>query len=145
MGKKLKRVHKEGVFSPIVYFTKEVYGDQSLKEFRAKVISKHSQVIKDFADTADSQIGKVALQILFQMADKDKNGTICKQELQIAMEALGFNWMDDRVITALFDKADKDKNGTIDIDEWIVGAPKILKQNLVKLAKKNGDEMGLLV
>lgn len=143
--KKSKSKHKEGVFSPIVYFTKEVFGDQSLKEFRAKVISIHSQQIKKFVETADSETGEVALKILFKMADKDKNGTISKEEVQIAMESLGFDWMDDKQITTLFNKTDKDKSGTIDIDEWMAGAPKALKTNLVKLAKKNGDEMGLLV
>jgi len=143
--KKLKPTHTEGVFSPIVYFTKEVFGDNELKQFRAKVISKHSQVIKNVMETADSATGKVALRILFKMADKDGNGTIDKDELRIAVESLGFDWLDDKQMVALFNKCDKDKNGTIDIDEWMVGAPKSLKTNLAKLAKKNGDDMGLLV
>lgn len=143
--KKLKPTHKEGVFSPIVYFTKEVLGSQQLKEIRAKVISKHSEQIKKFVETADSETGQVALRVLFKMADKNGDGVISKEEMQIAMESLGFDWMDEKQITTIFNKTDKDKSGTIDIDEWMVGAPKTLKTNLVKLAKQNGDDMGLLV
>ena len=42
-------------------------------------------------------------------------------------------------------RADKDKNGTIEFDEFTAEIPKTLKTNLVKLAKKNGGDMGLLV
>ena len=42
-------------------------------------------------------------------------------------------------------RADLDKNGDIDWDEYVRAAPKTIRTNLVKLAKKNGTEMGLLV
>ena len=42
-------------------------------------------------------------------------------------------------------RADLNKNGVLEYDEFVVAAPKTLRTNLVKLAKKNGGEMGLLV
>jgi len=44
----------------------------------------------------------------------------------------------------IFERADLDGNGTICIDEFKKETPKTLKTNLVKLAKKNGNDLGFL-
>lgn len=137
--------HKEGVFSPMVTFVKGVLGDQTLNKVRGKVISLHSDVIGTFVETSESAFGDAVLRSLFRLADKDGNGTICKEELQTALHSLGFNWLQDKQVEGIFKRADVDENGAIDMDEWIKEAPKTLRTNLVKLAKKNGGDMGLLV
>ncbi|CAB9523955.1 expressed unknown protein [Seminavis robusta] len=143
--KKLKAgAHKEGVFSPMVLFVKGVLGDEILNKVRGKVISLHSDVIGSFVETSDSTFGDAVLRSLFRLADKDGNGTICKKELQTALQSLGFSWLKDKQIEGIFKRADADGNGAIDMDEWISEAPKTLRTNLVKLAKKNGGDMGLL-
>ena len=43
-----------------------------------------------------------------------------------------------------FEGADLDANGYLDYQEWRKEAPKTLRTNLIKLAKRNGGEMGLL-
>lgn len=135
---------KEGVFSPMVLFVKGVLGDQRLNKVRAKAISLHSDVIATFVDTSDSVFGDAVLRSLFKLADKDGNGTICKDELQTAVKSLGFDWLQEKQVNGIFKRADTDGNGAIDMDEWIKEAPKTLRTNLIKLAKKNGGEMGLL-
>ena len=82
---------------------------------------------------------------LFAIVDKDGNGSIDKEELALAFETLGFSWLKEKETDKIFKRADKDKNGEIDFDEFVAETPKTLKTNLVKLAKKNGDEMGFLV
>lgn len=144
--KKAKKApaHKEGVFSPLVLFMKQVLGDEKLNKVRAKGISLHSDVIANFVATSESAFGDVVLRALFKLADKDNSGTICKDELRTAMESLGFAWMKEKQINGIFDRADVDGNGSIDMDEWLASAPKTLRTNLIKLAKKNGGELGFL-
>jgi EF-hand domain pair len=137
--------HKNGIFSPVVILAKNVLGEQELNKVRAKAISLHSDVIGDFVATSDSMIGNMVLRRLFVLADKDKNGVICQEELATALQTLGFEWLKDKQINGIFDRADTDKNGAIDMDEWMKEAPKTLRTNLVKLAKKNGGELGFLV
>jgi hypothetical protein len=139
-----KGEHKEGVFSPMVLFVKGVLGDELLNKVRGKVISLHSDVIGSFVETSESTFGDAVLRSLFKLADKDNNGTICKNELQYAVQSLGFSWLQDKQIEGIFQRADRDGNGSIDIEEWVKEAPKTLRTNLVKLAKKNGGDMGLL-
>ena len=69
-------LESNGPFAPIVRFTKEAVGRKEFNKFRAKIISKHSQVITEF----------------------------CK----------------------------------------VIGADKKLNQGLVRLAKKNGEDLGFL-
>jgi len=140
-----KGKHTEGIFSPLVYALKDAMGKDKFLKVRGKVISLHSGVIKDFVDTYDSEFGTNVLVKLFAIADKDGNGTIDKQELAIAFETLGFSWLKEKETAKIFKRADKDSNGEIDFDEFVKETPKTLKTNLVKLAKKNGDEMGFLV
>jgi aspartate 1-decarboxylase len=136
--------HKAGVFSPVVLTAKQVIGDERLNKIRAKVISMHSEVIGSFVDTYDSPIGKSVLKSLFEVADLNHNGNIDEAELSAAMETLGFSWLQAKQIAGIFKRADLDENGSIDFDEFMKEAPKTLRTNLIKLAKKNGDEMGLL-
>ena len=138
-------VHKKGVFSPLVQGAKAVIGENALNKVRGKVIGLHSDVIGQFVDTHGSPNGQAALKFLFETADVDKSGAICEKELQTAVKALGFTWLKDKQIKGIFKRADKDGNGTIEFEEFIDEAPRTLRTNLVKLAKKNGGEMGLLV
>ena len=45
----------------------------------------------------------------------------------------------------LFARAGGKDKGYITLKEWKEEAPKILKKNLVRLAKQNGGNLGLLV
>lgn len=138
-------VHKRGVFSPIVQVSKIALGEEKLNKLRAKVISLHSDVIANFVETSDTALGNMVLKQLFHFADKDKNGTISESELREALQTLGFDWLQEKQIKGIFERADIDTNGTIDMEEWIMEAPRTLRTNLIKLAKKNGGDMGLLV
>jgi hypothetical protein len=138
-------IHKQGVFSPIVQASKMALGDEKLNKLRAKVISLHSDIISDFVNTSDTMIGNLVLKQLFQFTDKDGNGMIDETELRAALQTLGFDWLQDKQIKGIFERADVDSNGAIDLNEWISEAPKTLRTNLIKLAKKNGGDMGLLV
>lgn len=138
-------VHKQGVFSPVVQVTKMALGDDTLNKLRAKVIGLHSDIIGNFVNTADSTIGNMVLRQLFHFADRDGSGTIDETELRAALLTLGFDWLQEKQIRGIFERADLDTNGAIDIDEWMKEAPRTLRTNLIKLAKKNGGDMGLLV
>lgn len=142
--KKKINKHASGVFSPIVLFSKSVLGDENLKKFRQKVINAHSDVIANFVDTSSTEFGEAVLRTLFNMADKDGNGTICEKELEDALKSLGFTWVNEKQAKIMFKRTDKDKSGEIDMEEWMAAAPMTLRVNLIKLAKKNGEDMGLL-
>lgn len=149
MAKKKKATggpaHKAGVFSPIVYAGKMVLGDEQLNKLRAKIISLHSNLIKDFVSTHDSAFGQAVLRSLFEISDLDKDGKLSRDEVASALRSLGFEWLKDKQIDGIIKRADTDENGYICIDEFCVEAPRTLSTNLVKLAKKNGGDMGLLV
>lgn len=134
---------KEGIFSPLVSLTKEVLGEKELNEIRAKAISMHSDVIGKFVATAESSVGYSVLKALFTIADRDRSGTIEEEELREALIALGFD-LKPKQISGIFQRADADENGALDFDEWRKEAPKTLRTNLIKLAKKNGGELGFL-
>ena len=125
--------------------SKQVLGDDKLNKLRAKVISLHSETIAGFVDTYDTTVGRAILKQLFELADRDNSGTIEQEELQVALRTLGFNWLQDKQVGKIFERADTDANGAIDLDEWMREAPKTLRTNLIKLAKKNGDDLGFLV
>jgi len=135
---------KDGPFTPIVKLTKRIVGDKAFLPFRAKVISKHTEVIQAFVETSDSPFGCMALQKLFEIADVDGNGTIDREELKIALQKLGFTHLKDAQIDAILKRADDDDNCVLDYDEFVKEAPKTLKVNLVKLAKSNGADLGFL-
>jgi EF hand len=135
---------KDGVLAPVVTTLKAVVGEEEINKVRGKVIAMHSDVIKGFVDTADSPIGQTVLKTMFAVADVDKNGTLEENELNQALESLGFRFLNDKQKHGIFERADADKNGHIDLDEWMEEAPKTLRTNLVKLAKQNGGDLGLL-
>lgn len=144
-AKPKKPAHSEGVFSPVIYAAKSVIGKDSLNKVRGKVITFHSGVIKDFVDTYETSFGKTISKQLFDSIDKNDDGTIDQKELASALDSLGFTWLKEKQLSKIMQRADKDKNGTIEFDEFTAEIPKTLKTNLVKLAKKNGGDMGLLV
>jgi len=143
--KKANPAHKEGIFSPIVKVAKDVVGEKEINSIRGKFISAHSGVIKDFVATHPSSIGERAIRDMFTIADIDGDGEISKEELKVAVSKIGFTWLGDKQIDGIFKRADLNGDGVIDFEEFKKETPKILKTNLVKLAKKNGDEMGWLV
>jgi len=137
--------HKEGIFSPVVFLSKMLLGEPKINKLRAQVISLHSDVIGNFVNTYETPAGRTILRQLFELADRDRNGTISESELEAALLTLGFDWLKEKQIKGIFERADTDASGAIDMEEWMKEAPKTLRTNLVKLAKKNGGEMGLLV
>mmetsp|Transcript_35128 Transcript_35128/g.71754 ORF Transcript_35128/g.71754 Transcript_35128/m.71754 type:complete len:233 (+) Transcript_35128:139-837(+) len=143
--KKANAAHKEGVFSPIVVIAGTILGPDQLNKVRAKVITIHSDLIKSFVGTSDSAIGQTVLQQLFKYVDADNSGYIDKEELAVALSLLGFKWLKEKQVNAIFDRADVNKDGMISLEEFMNEAPRTLKTNLVKLAKNNGGDMGLLV
>ena len=136
---------KSGIFSPIVNESKKILGDKKLNEIRAKIILQHSKVISQFVDTSDSKFGKIALKCLFEAADKNKNGKLEFDEIKAACQALGFTWIDDDKTRKLIISGDINNDEIIDFEEFVNSAPKVLRTNLVKLAKKNGNDLGFLV
>jgi len=142
--KKQTSSDNEGIFAPAVLLTKEIIGIKELNKLRGKIIKMHSSVIGDFTETAQSEFGMQVLRVLFTLADKNGDGTIDEDELTTALRALGFDFLKEQEIAKIFDKADGDKNGTLDFEEWSKAASPTLKKNLIKLAKKNGHELGFL-
>jgi Ca2+-binding EF-hand superfamily protein len=84
------------------------------------------------------------LAAMFHLADVNRSGSIDEAELAQALAAMGFDWLKDKQVRGIFERADADHNGEIDLQEWIREAPKTLRTNLIKLAKKNGGELGFL-
>lgn len=134
---------KDGIFTPAVKLAKVVMGDKDLNQLRGKVIAKHTEVIRGFVDTSETEFGQAVLKQLYNIADVDSDGTIDKEELTTALQSLGFT-LKDKQINGIFERADADSNGRIDMNEWIANAPKTLSTNLIKLAKKNGGDLGFL-
>ena len=135
---------QDGILAPVVTTLKAVVGEDELNKVRGKVIALHSDVIKSFVDTADSPVGQTVLKTMFAVADVDKNGTLEENELNEALESLGFRFLNEKQKHGIFERADADKDGHIDLEEWMSEAPKTLRTNLVKLAKQNGGALGLL-
>lgn len=136
--------HKAGLFSPLVFAGKAVLGTEALNKVRANAISLHSNTIKGFIELSETPVGEAALKAMFDLADRNKNGVIEEQELEEALTKLGFDWIKEKQARGIFDRADEDGNGVLDWNEWRQEAPKTLRTNLIKLAKKNGGELGLL-
>jgi hypothetical protein len=139
------QLHKNnGVLSPVVLLAKQALGEDKLNKVRAKAISLHSDVIAAFVDTSNTAIGQTVLKALFSAADANRNGVIEETELARMFETLGFEWLKDKQVKGILQRADSDSNGVIDMTEFMQEAPKTLRTNLIKLAKKNGGELGLL-
>nr|AAY27742.1 death-specific protein [Skeletonema costatum] len=143
--KKANAAHKEGVFSPIVMAASTILGQEQLNKVRAKAISIHSDLIKSFVGTSESAFGQGVLQQLFKYVDADRSGYIDKEELSAALSSLGFKWLKEKQVNGIFKRADVNGDGMLSLEEFLAEAPRTLKTNLVKLAKNNGGEMGLLV
>lgn len=143
--KKKANTHKEGVFSPIVVAAGTVLGDKELNKIRGKIISIHSDLIKSFVGTSDSEFGQVVLAQLFDLFDDDNSGYLDKEEMAKSLSLLGFSWLKEKQVDKIFERADTNGDGKISREEFMEDCPKTLKMNLVKLAKKNGGDMGLLV
>lgn len=143
--KKGKNPHKEGIFSPIVVAAGAVMGEETLNKVRGKVIAIHSDLIKSFVDTADSSFGQSVLKQIFNLVDTDNSGYLDKSEVAVALNMLGFKWLKDKHVGKIFERADANGDLEISLEEFMIEAPKTLRTNLVKLAKNNGGEMGLLV
>lgn len=144
-AKKTSAHHQQGIFSPIVRLAKYVLGEKQLNELRAKAISLHSDTIKQFVSTAESDVGAKVLELLFQVTDQNHNGTIEEEELKLALEKLGFKWLKEKQVHSIFSRAGGEEKGYLTLEEWMAEAPKTLKTNLVKLAKTNGGDLGFLV
>lgn len=144
--KKADSNHKSGIFSPAVLAAKHVLGEERLNKIRGNAISLHSDVIGRFVDTAETEFGQNILRKLFELADVNKNGAIEEEELIVALQTLGFGaFLKEKQLKGIFARADRDENGSIDMEEWLLEAPRTLRTNLVKLAKKNGGDLGFLV
>lgn len=134
---------KGGPLAPFVVLAKKLLGEEELNQLRGKIIAEHSKVIGGFVDTSKTEFGETVLRMLFELADTNKNGTIEEEELIVALRTLGFDLKDNQ-IKGIFDRADKDENGAIDFEEWRKEAPSTLRTNLIKLAKRNGGDLGFL-
>merc|ERR1711865_617606 len=110
---------KKGIFAPAVNVAVQAMGRKELNAFRASVIAEHTKVISKFIDTSESKFGQIALKQLFEAADVDGNGTLDKQEVKSALNALGFTFIQDKDVEKIFKKADKDKNEVIDFEEFV--------------------------
>lgn len=143
--KKKGNPHKAGVFSPIVVAGKAVLGQDRLIKVRAKIIGIHSDLIKSFVGTSDSEFGQNVLRQLFNLVDTDNSGYLDKSEITVALNMLGFKWLGEKEVNKIFERADVNGDSEISLEEFMQETPKTLKVNLIKLAKQNGGEMGLLV
>ena len=145
-GKKKKGPkHTVGIVSPIVELGKAVLGDDDLNKLRGKIIGYHSDIIKSFVATSDSAVGNAVLRTLFNIVDTDNSGYLDKEEVATALSYLGFSWLGPKQVDKIFARADENGDNEISIDEFMEEAPKTLKVNLIKLAKKNGNDLGMLV
>jgi len=137
------KVSTFGIFSPAVEVAKAVLGEKDLDYLRGEGIKLHSTVITGFTGLEQT---KYFGRTVFDRADKDGNGTLDLTELREFMKSCGFYWQDsDEKTLATMGKMDKDGNQLIDFAEFMETGPTIFRQNLIKLAKKNGDKLGFLV
>mmetsp|Transcript_23680 Transcript_23680/g.71018 ORF Transcript_23680/g.71018 Transcript_23680/m.71018 type:complete len:173 (+) Transcript_23680:215-733(+) len=135
---------KNGLFSPLVRVVRRVVGTDRFNKAKSKIIAEHTKVIQAFVETSDSPFGCIALKKLFEIADENSDGTISREELEKALNKLGFYHLKPAQIDQILQRADDNDDCVIDYDEFVKEAPRTLKTNLVKLAKNNGAELGLL-
>merc|ERR1712127_317897 len=112
---------------------------------RGKFIALHSDIIKSFVDTSDSAFGRAVLEQIFYAVDTDRSGYLDRSEVAVALNLLGFKWLKEKHVSKIFERADANGDEEISLEEFMDEAPKTLRVNLVKLAKTNGGDMGLLV
>jgi len=133
-----------GLFAPAVVAAKDVMGAKELNKLRADIIKKHTKVISSFVDTSESKFGQIVLKRMFDAADKDDSGTLDREEIKEALAALGFDFLTEKDMDKVMKKADMDGNEVIDFEEFIKETPRVLRMNLVQLAKANGHDLGFL-
>jgi len=133
-----------GLFAPAVVAAKDVMGAKELNKLRAEIIKKHTKVISSFVDTSESKFGQIVLKRMFEAADKDDSGTLDRGEIKEALAALGFDFLTEKDMDKIMKKADMDENEVIDFEEFINETPRVLRMNLVQLAKANGHDLGFL-
>jgi len=133
-----------GIFAPVVLGAKSVMGTKELNALRADIIAKHTKVISAFVDTSESPFGQLVLKRMFAAADKDGNGTLDREEIRDALQALGFSFVGDKQIDQIMSRADENSDEVIDFEEFVKETPKTLRTSLVKLAKQNGHDLGFL-
>jgi len=115
-----------------------------LNKVRGKAIGLHSEVIGNFVDTYDSAFGNAVVQNLFKAIDKNGDDKVDESELYAAFKALGFSWLQEKQVKGIMKRAGGD-DGYIFFEQFKQELPKTLRTNLVKLAKKNGGDLGFLV
>ena len=136
--------HKNGLFSPLVLAAKQVVGVATLNKIRAQAIGVHSNAIKSFVDTHETVLGSNIVLQLFAVMDKNDDGVVDEDELAIAFKTLGFSWLKEKQIAGII-KRSGSEDGLLHMEEFKHEFPKTLRVNLVKLAKKNGGDLGFLV
>eukprot|EP00929_Paragymnodinium_shiwhaense_P106601 TRINITY_DN7211_c0_g1_i1.p2 TRINITY_DN7211_c0_g1~~TRINITY_DN7211_c0_g1_i1.p2 ORF type:complete len:181 (+),score=72.11 TRINITY_DN7211_c0_g1_i1:96-638(+) len=135
---------KDGPFTPTVMGIKLLMGEKAFNDLRTEMIKLHGNAQKAAIDTHDTAVGEMLMDRLFKSADTDGNGSIDKEELQAALQKLGFHWMDEGRVDKIIEKADDNQNDVLEYDEFKKAAPKTLKRELLKLAKKNGSDLGFM-
>ena len=63
------------------------------------------------------------------------------EKIYAAVHKLDFTWLKDKI----FKLGNLDGNGILEFQSFVSEAPIILKTNLIKLAKKNGGDLGFMV
>jgi len=76
----------------------------------------YEQLIKTIAGAVFDQ--QIQLRKLFNKHDRNKNGSLDKQEFRAAMEELGYNFTDDQ-LDSLFSHFDADGNGKVNFWEFV--------------------------
>merc|ERR1712228_945450 len=104
MGKTTKKKTKEnkrgedGIFTHLVLTAKKVLGEEQLNKLRAKGISIHSDAIKSFVETSSTPFGQATLKTIFEIVDRNGDGSIDEVEMTAAVRALGFTWLKEKQI-----------------------------------------------
>ncbi len=78
---------------------------------------------------------------LYQLADAQQRGAPGVRDLRTLLGSMGFKWLKDEDVAQRFDA---DGDGIVTFAEFVEALPKTLRTNLIKLAKKNGEELGFL-
>lgn len=141
---KKKKKTGHGPLAPLVVLARDALGEKEFNNLRGNAIKLHSTAIRNFVGTSESTIGKFVLRMLFFAADKDEDGLLREAEIKVVLHDLGFTWLGDSQIRVIFERAEVQVPNHISLDEFIKEAPRTLSTNWVKLAKKNGGELGLL-
>lgn len=78
-------------------------------------MNQFSQAMLEFYDKRDDS----KLPILFQLFDRDRNGTISATELKIVMSAISGEMVNDSEIREMIEEADTNRDGLIQLSEFI--------------------------